>query len=53
MSKSNKSRYGMYCGKWKDTVLASRSQRRAWAKRKRIRSQQERSRSKAEVEKEM
>ena len=35
MSKSNKARHGMRCKHWKDTVLASRSQKRAWAKKKR------------------
>jgi uncharacterized protein (DUF924 family) len=52
MSDSNKSRHGTLCKRWKDTVLASRSQARAWSKRKQIRSQQERARSKATMEKE-
>lgn len=46
MSKSNKARNGTSCKRWKDTVLASRSQKRAWAKRKQIRAQQERARTK-------
>lgn len=49
MSDSHKSRFGMNCHHWKDSVLASRSQKRAWSKRKRIRAQQERSRDKREV----
>jgi hypothetical protein len=32
----------MRCKFWKDTVLGSRSQKRAWAKRKRIRAHQRR-----------
>jgi len=48
MSRSSKSRFGANCTTRKDTVLASRSQKRAWAKRKQIRSQQERARAKAE-----
>lgn len=50
MSDSNKARHGVKCQHWKDSVLASRSQKRAWTKRKRIRSQQERARSKRQVE---
>lgn len=50
MSASHKARFGMSCQHWKDSVLASRSQKRAWSKRKRIRSQQERARSKHLVE---
>jgi hypothetical protein len=46
MSRSDKARHGTTCKLWKDTVLASRSQKRAWAKRKQIRSQQERARAK-------
>lgn len=48
MSKSHKARFGTTCTTWKDTVLASRSQKRAWSKRKRIRAQQERARDKAQ-----
>jgi hypothetical protein len=47
MSKSNKARYGTNCTTWKDTVLASRSQKRAWSKRKQIRTQQDRAKAKA------
>jgi hypothetical protein len=50
MSDSHKARYGMSCWHWKDSVLASRSQKRAWSKRKRIRSQQERARAKRQVQ---
>lgn len=49
MSDSHKARYGVTCSHWKDSVLASRSQKRAWSKRKRIRSQQERARAKRQV----
>lgn len=49
MSRSNKPRHGRSCKRWKDTMLASRSQKRAWAKRKQIRSQQERTRAKTEL----
>lgn len=52
MSKTNKARHGMSCRSQKDTMLASRSQKRAWTKRKRIRSQQERARGKVAVRKE-
>lgn len=41
------------CKRWKDTVLGSRSQKRAWSKRKRIRAQQERAREKSELQKEL
>lgn len=50
MSRSNKARNGTQCKRWKDTVLGSRSQKRAWTKRKRIRAQQERARQKAELQ---
>ena len=46
MSDSHKARFGMGCRHWKDSVLSSRSQKRAWSKRKRIRSQQERAEAK-------
>ena len=49
MSKTNKSRYGMRCKYWKDSVLESRSQKRAWRKRKQIRSQMERAKVKSEA----
>jgi hypothetical protein len=49
MSRSNKSRNGTNCKRWKDTVLGSRSQKRAWTKAKQRRSQAERARSKAEI----
>lgn len=47
MSKSNKARHGQNCKHWKDTVLASRSQKRAWTKTKQRKRQQERTRAKA------
>lgn len=47
MSKSNKARHGQNCKHWKDTVLASRSQKRAWSKTKQRKRQQERTRTKA------
>ncbi len=49
MSRSNKTRNGTRCKRWKDSVLESRSQKRAWSKRKRIRSQAERTRANAET----
>lgn len=49
MSKSHKSRNGTNCKRWKDTVQASRSQVRTWAKKKQIRQQQDRARGKALV----
>jgi hypothetical protein len=49
MSRSNKSRYGQRCKFWKDTVLGSRNQKRAWSKRKQIETQAERTGAKAEV----
>ncbi len=52
MSRSHKPRYGMRCKSWKDTVLASRSQKRAWAKRKQISGQQTRRRAQALLRKE-
>ena len=52
MSRSNKPRYGMSCALWKDSVWASRSQKRAWRKTKQIRSQQERTRSKRSLQSE-
>jgi len=36
VSRSHKPRYGTRCKLWKDTVRSSRSQKRAWAIRKRI-----------------
>ena len=51
MSRTEKSRHGTHCKRWKDTHRASRSQKRAWAKTKQLRSQAERSRGKAEVTK--
>jgi hypothetical protein len=52
MSRSNKARHGTQCKIWKDTVLASRSQKCAWTKTKQIKNQQERTRAKAELRKE-
>jgi hypothetical protein len=49
MSDSYKARYTREGKVWKDSVLKSRSQTRAWSKCKRIRAQQERSRGKAET----
>lgn len=51
MSRSEKSRHGTGCKFWKDTVLASRSQKRAWTKTKQIKNQQEHTRAKAELRK--
>jgi hypothetical protein len=51
MADSHKARYGQHCKHWKDTMLASRSQKSAWAKRKKIRTQQERARTKAALRK--
>jgi hypothetical protein len=51
MADSHKARYGQHCKHWKDSVLASRSQKRAWSKRKQIRVQQERARAKAALRK--
>ncbi len=53
MSDSTKARYGTSCSLWKDTVRASRSQKRAWSRRKRIRAQEERSRAKAALRQEI
>jgi hypothetical protein len=53
MSKSNKARFGTKCKVWKDTVFASRSQKRALTKRKRRQAQQERSRAKAATRKDV
>lgn len=47
MSKSFKARHGQRCKHWKDTFLASRSQKRAWSKTKQRKRQQERTRAKA------
>ena len=52
MSRSDKARHGTGCKLWKDTVLASRSQKRAWKKTKQLKGQQERTRAKAELLKE-
>jgi hypothetical protein len=49
MARSNKSRHGRACKNSKDTVLGSRSQKRAWAKRKQIDGQAERARRGADV----
>lgn len=53
MSRSHKARYGTTCETWKDTVLASRSQKRAWARRKRLRTQRDRARRKVHDETEL
>jgi len=42
MSDSNKARFGTNCKKWKDTVLASKSQKKAYTRFKRKRSRKER-----------
>jgi hypothetical protein len=52
MARSNKARFGTNCALWKDTVLASRSQKRAWTKTKQIKNQQDRTRAKAALRKE-
>lgn len=49
MSRSKKPRYSTRSKFWKDTVLASRSQKRAWSTRKQIRTQQERMRAKTDL----
>lgn len=38
MSRSNKPRFGTLGKVWKDTVLASRSQKQAWSKTKKQRT---------------
>ena len=53
MSDSNKSRHGTKCKQWKDSVYESRSQRRTWAKKKKIWQQQERAQGNATVQKEL
>ncbi len=53
MSDSNKSRFGTRCKFWKDTVLSSRSQKRAWSKRKKINSQKDRQAGKNNLRKEV
>jgi hypothetical protein len=45
MSRSNKSRNGTLCKRWKDSVQESRSQKQAWAKTKRRRARIERARA--------
>jgi len=46
MSDSHKARHGTNCKHWKDTVLASRSQKRAWTKTKQIQNQRKRTNAK-------
>lgn len=46
MSDSHKSRYGMNCGRWKDSIQESRSQKRAWAKRKKLNQRKQRRKQK-------
>lgn len=53
MARSNKARYGMRCKFWKDTVFASRSQKKAWSSRKKIETRISRHRLKASLEKEL
>lgn len=51
MSDSHKSRYGMNCGRWKDSCLESRSQKHAWSRRKKLnRRKQRRKEKKVELE---
>lgn len=52
MSRSHKPRFGRSCKHSKDTVLASRSQKRAWAKRKQRENQAERAAAKIVLMKE-
>lgn len=49
MSRSNKPRYGMKTKYWKDSVLGSRSQKKAWSKRKKIETRIKRRGEKAEA----
>lgn len=53
MSDSHKARRGLQCSRTKDSVLASRSQKRAWAKAKQRENQAERSRSRQELAEEV
>ena len=53
MSKSHKARHGMKCRHWKDSILESHSQKKAWSKSKQIRSQKERTQAKAGLKKEI
>lgn len=48
MARSHKPRFGMCCKFWKDTMRASRSQKRTWSTRKRIETQRRRRREAAE-----
>jgi len=52
MARSNKPRYGTRCKFWKDTMLASRNQKKAWSTRKRIETKRKRHADKAALEKE-
>lgn len=52
MSKSRKSRSGTRCKQWKDTVMESRTQKRALARKKRKRARIDRAKGKAVQRKE-
>jgi len=53
MSDSHKARYGTSCKHWKDTVLASRCQKRAWSRAKRRMRRQVRLKDKTLTRKEV
>jgi len=53
MARSNKARYGTSCKRWKDTMLASRNQKKAWSSRKKIETRISRHRLKVALEKEL
>lgn len=46
MSDSHKSRYGMNCGRRKDSCLESRSQKHAWSRRKKLNRRKQRKKEK-------
>lgn len=52
MSRSEKSRYSTRGKLWKDTVLASRSQKSAWSKTKKRQTRTQRARDKASANRE-
>lgn len=53
MSDSHKARFGTLCKWWKDTVLCSRNQKRAWSSRKRIETRIRRRRESRQLESEL
>lgn len=50
MSRSKKARYGTGCKFWKDTMLVSRPQAKAYSKKKRRRARKERRVSKQDLQ---